>query len=401
MNVLAVVGAIVMLAAYVWLAGRLLVVLLKGEDLRTWLGSLRALGPGQVLRWSWKALLLIVVGMAVLIAGVISFSTYQAYRAAPSCVESHAADCRDLRLLDISRVEQHSSKSGQKTVVYFDGGYPPAGFYSSDVPASSVPAGSLVTAEVWRGDVTAVVIQGSKHESFATRSDAWFGIAGGAGVLLLGCMWLLIDLALASVEPTLEPSRHAFATPARRRRALYVLLPTFAALNCLLGVALIAFAFGAAATGNTLAAVYLIGAVLVVPTLIVFFVAWFIRAYINVGALGHGVRHSAWFVLAAVLVPPFSLYMPLRLIREVATKTSTPVSSGWLHAWWASAVGWVVLTIVGLTIESPDPNAPSTLQSAVLLGSVAVGALAAFFTLRLISAVDSAEVVLAAQPRSA
>jgi hypothetical protein len=135
-----------------------------------------------------------------------------------------------------------------------------------------------------------------------------------------------------------------------------------------------------------------------VPGLIVVFVAWFVRDYLNMGALGLRVRHSAWFVAAALLVPPLSLYMPNRLVGEVVAKTQAQVGQATVTAWWLSGIGWVALTIGGATYSSPNPydtSGPALLSDASLAASAAVGVLAAVLSFRLIRAIDSAELGLA------
>jgi uncharacterized membrane protein YhdT len=297
----------------------------------------------------------------------------------------------------VSTVEVQSSKSGDETVVQFSSGYGSATFYADDVPPALFEAGGTVTAEVWRGDVTAVVIAGKKHESFASQSDAWIGIVAGAAILVLGLLWLVIDLAIASMDPDIEQSHDKFSSPTKRRRTLYVLLPLFGSLLVVFALAYVALLFGAVPMANTLADVYLIGATVALPVLVLVFVGWFVRAYLNVGAMGLRIRHSDWFVAAALLLPPLSLYMPYRLALEVVTKTRAPVTLAMLNSWWACAIGWLALTLVGLTIGNSDPTSttPQNLLSDVMLAvSVAVGLVAVVLTLRLIRAIDMTELAI-------
>src|SRR5258708_31546828 len=134
------------------------------------------MGPGGLVsRWR-RSLPAIVAGLAILPVALISYDSYLAYRAAPACGVSRPADCRELRELQVTHVEIQSSKSGDNTVVDFSGGYS-ATFSADDVPPALVSAGSSVTAEGGRGHVTAVVIEGQKHESYGSQSQAWLGIA--------------------------------------------------------------------------------------------------------------------------------------------------------------------------------------------------------------------------------
>jgi hypothetical protein len=253
---------------------------------------------------------------------------------------------------------------------------------------------------VWRGYVTAVVIEGRKHESYGSQSDAWIGIAAGSLLVLVGITWVLVDLAFATAEPISWIRDHGFASPVKRRRSLYVLLTAFGLLVGSLGLAAIAAAVGAATTADTLAAIYLIGGVLAVPILVVVFVSWFVRAYMNLGALGIHARHSAWFVTAGLLVPPLSLYMPYRLMEEVTTSTKAPLTPAMLQAWSVGGVAWLVLTALGVTLSSSDPHSFQSWWSGVMLAlSVVAGLLAAALTWRVIRAIDGAEQALANKKR--
>jgi hypothetical protein len=373
-------------------------VLGPGDAWRSRLRAISALGPGGLLRHTYRALIPIVVGLVLLPIAVNSYSTYLAYQGSPTCGEAQSFDCRDLRLLQVSSVEVQSSRSGDETVVQFSSGYGSATFYADDVPPASLESGGTVTAEVWRGDVTAVVIDGRKHESFASQSDAWIGIVAGAAILLIGLLWLVIDLAIESMDPDIEQRHDKFASPRKRRRTLYVLLPLFGSLLGVFGLAYIALVFGAVPLANTLADVYLIGGTVALPALVLVFVGWFVRAYLNVGAMGLRIRHSDWFVAAALLLPPLSLYMPYRLALEVVTKTRAPVTLAMLNSWWACAIGWLVLTLVGLTIGNSDPTSttPQSLLSDVMLAvSVAAGLVAVVLTLRLVQAIDITELAMA------
>src|SRR5258708_12523886 len=134
------------------------------------------MGPGGLVsRWR-RSLPAIVAGLAILPVALISYDSYLAYRAAPACGVSRPADCRELRELQVTHVEIQSSKSGDNTVVDFSGGYS-APFSADDVPPGLVLAGSSVTAEGWRGYLTAVVIEGNKHENHRSPSPALLGIS--------------------------------------------------------------------------------------------------------------------------------------------------------------------------------------------------------------------------------
>jgi len=179
-----------------------------------------------------------------------------------------------------------------------------------------------------------------------------------------------------------------------------VLLAAFGLLVGSLGLATIAASVGAATTADTLAAIYLIGGVVAVPILVAVFVSWFVRAYMNLGALGIHARHSAWFVTAGLLVPPLSLYMPYRLMEEVTTRTKAPLTPAMLQAWSVGGVAWLVLTVLGVTLSSNDPHSFQSWWSSVMLAlSVVAGLLAATLTWRLIRAIDGAEQALAHKKR--
>jgi len=383
------------MAGYLGLLARILLHLRGEVPFRKRLKSVSAMGPGRFFSRTWRSLVAIVAGLAILPVALISYDSYLAYRAAPACGVSRPADCRELRQLQVTHVELRSSRSGDNTVVDFSGGYS-ATFSADDVPPAFVSAGSSVTAEVWRGYVTAVVIDGAKHESYGSQSEAWIGIAAGGLLVLVGITWILVDLAFATAEPISWIRDHGFASPVKRRRSLYVLLAGFVLLVGSLGLGAIAAAVGAATTADTLATIYLIGGVLVVPILVVVFVSWFVRAYMNLGALGIHARHSAWFVTAGLLVPPLSLYMPYRLTEEVTTRIKAPVTLAMLQAWSAGGLAWLALTVLGVTLSSSDPHVFQSWWSGVTLAlSVVAGLLAAALTWWVIRAIDAAEQALA------
>ena len=396
MNNFAVAIPIALTAVYIGISFRAVGhILERGQDWRSRLRSIVALGPGALIKHGWRAFLLLVVGLVVLLLSISSYSWHLAYQAAPACEVAGTVDCRELRQLQVSGVHIQHAKSGDETVVDFAGGYGSATFYAADVSPSSLEVGGPVTAEVWRGDVTGLVIDGKKHESFASQAGAWIGIVAGAAMLVLGLSWLLIDLTVASMDPDIDQSHDKFAAPTKRRLTLYVLLPVFGALLGALALGYVALVIGSVATANMLAAVYFIGGILTVPVLILFFVAWFVRAYVNVGAVGLRIRHSAWFVAAALLVPPLNLYMPYRLIQEVVSKTGAPVTPALLKNWWAFSLAWLALTILGMVTSTPETTTPQALLQEAALGlSIAAGLAAIVFTIRLIHAIDAAELAL-------
>jgi hypothetical protein len=373
-------------------------VLRLGPGWRSILHQAAAMGPGRLFVHTYRALIAIVAGLVVLPIGVSSYARHLDYLASQPCGEVLTRDCRDLRQLQVTGVEVHHAKSGDNTVLDFGGGFGSATFYSDDVRPSSVEAGGAVSAEVWRGGVTAVVIDGTKHESFASQSDAWIGIVAGVAILLIGLLWLAIDLAFESIDPDTETKHDTFVSPFRRRRGLYVLLPLFGVSMACLGLGYIAIVAGSVPVASVLAGIYFIGGILTLPAITVVFVTWFVRAYLNMGALGLRIRHSAWFVAAAFLVPPLNLYMPYRLVGEVVTKTGAQVAAATVTIWWLSGIGFAALTIAGAIYSSPDPydtSPPALLSDAALAASVAVGVLAAVLSVRLIHAVDAAELALA------
>lgn len=369
-------------------------ILQRGEDWRSRLQAIVALGPGGWLRQGGRSFLLIVVGLVVLAVAISSYGSYLDYRAAPACDAARTADCRDLRQLQVSAVQLQHAKSGDETSVDFAGGYS-ATFYADDVPPGALEAGSTVTAEVWRGTVTALVIDGKKHESFGSQADAWIGIVVGAAMLVLGFSWLLIDLTVASMDPEIDRSHDRFGAPTRRRITLYVVLPVFGALLGVFALAYVALVLGSMDAANGLAGIYFVGGLLTLPLLILVFTSWFLRAYLNVGAIGFRIRHSMWFVWAAMLVPPLSLYMPYRLMREVVDKTGAPVTPAMLKSWWASALAWLALTIFGIATGTSETTTPQALVSEGAYGlSILAGLAAVVLTIRLIRAVDSTELTL-------
>jgi hypothetical protein len=299
----------------------------------------------------------------------------------------------------VSAVQIQHAKSGDETSVDFAGGYS-ATFYADDVPPTALEAGTTVTAEVWRGKVTALVIDGKKHESFGSQADAWIGIAVGAAMLVLGFSWLLIDLTVASMDPDIDRSHDRFAAPTKRRITLYVVLSVFGALLGVFALAYVALVLGSMDVANGLAGIYFVGGLLTLPLLILVFVSWFVRAYLNVGVVGSRIRHSMWFVWAAMVVPPLSLYMPYRLMQEVVAKTSAPVTAAMLKNWWASALSWLVLTILGMATGTSETTTPQALVSEGAYGlSILAGLVAVLLTIRLIRAVDSTELTLSHRRR--
>ena len=172
------------------------------------------------------------------------------------------------------------------------------------------------------------------------------------------------------------------------RRPAGVLLGVFA-------LAYIALVLGNMDTANGLAGIYFVGGLLTLPVLILVFVSWFVRAYLNVGTVGYRIRHSMWFVWAAMLVPPLSLYMPYRLMQEVVAKTSAPVTAAMLQSWWASTLAWLLLTILGMATSTSETTTPQALVSEGAYGlSILAGLMAVILTIRLIRVVDSTELVL-------
>jgi len=391
---------IALIGVYIFIAFRAVGhILQRGEDWRSRVRAIAALGPGGFLRSGGRALLLIVVGLVVLPLAISSYGSYLDYRAAPACEAAHRVDCRELRQLQVSAVQIQHAKSGQETSVDFAGGYS-ATFYADDVPPTALEVGGVVTAEVWRGTVTAVVIDGKKHESFGSQSDAWIGIALGAAMLILGFSWLLIDLTVASMDPEIDQSHDRFAAPTKRRITLYVVLAVFGALLGVFALAYIALVLGSMDAANGLAAIYFVGGLLTLAVLILVFVSWFVRAYLNVGAVGFRIRHSMGFVWAAMLVPPLSLYMPYRLMQEVVAKTSTPVTAAMLKNWWASSLAWLVLTILGMATGTSETTTPQALVSEGAYGlSILAGLAAVVLTIRLVRAVDSTELTLSHRRR--
>jgi Domain of unknown function (DUF4328) len=367
----------------------------QGVDWRSRLREVLSLGPGGLLKLTYRGFLFLLAGLVVLSLGATSYSKHLTYQAARACDLAHTAECRDLRHLQVSGVHVTHARSGDETTVDFAGGYGSATFYSDEVPPSSLEAGGPVTAEVWRGDVTAVVIGGRKHESFASQGDAWIGIVIGAAMLLLGLSWLVADVAVASMDPNVDRSHDRFVAPFKRRLSLYVLLPVFGASLGALALGFVALVLGSMATANLLAGIYFVGGILTLPVLILVFVGWFVRAYLNVGALGLRIRHSAWFVAAALLVPPLNLYMPYRLIQEVVAKTGAPVTPALLKNWWAFTLAWAALTILGVATSTSETTTPQALLEEAALGlSIAAGLAAVVFTIRLIRAVDATELAL-------
>lgn len=399
MHTFVTVVALGLLGAYVVIAiVSLRAVLALGDGWRSILRGAGAMGPSRLLRHTFRALIVVVTGLVVLPIGVSSYARHLDYQASPACSQQPSGDCRDFRQLQVSGVEHQHAKSGDETVLDFGGGSGSAYFYSDDVPLSAVHAGDTVSAEVWRGEVTGVVIDGTKHQSFASQSDAWIGIVAGAGLFLIGLLWLAIDIGVASIDPDLETHHDTFVTPFKRRRALYVLLPLFGAELACLGIGYVAILAGSVPVASGLAGIYFVGGFLTVPVLIVVFAAWFVRAYLNMGALGLRIRHSAAFVAAALLIPPLSLYMPYRLVTEVVAKTQAPVGRVSVIAWWLTGVGFVALTIVGAIYSSPDPydtSVPALVSDFALAASTLVGIVAAVMSWRLIRAVDAAELALA------
>ena len=387
---------IVLIAAYIFISFRAVGHILgRGEDWQSRLRAIAALGPGGVMKHGARAVLAIVVGLVILPVAISSYAWHLDYRGAPACQVVRTADCRDLRQLQVSGIHVEYAKSGKETTVDFADGYGSATFYADDVSPSSLEVGSRVTAEVWRGTVTAVVIDGKRHESFGSQSDAWIGIVAGAAALILGLSWLLIELTVASMDPDIHYSHDRFVATTGRRRILNVALPLFAASLCVLALGYVALVVGAKDAANALAGIYFVGSALTLLVLIPAFVAWFVRAYLNVGAVGSRIRHSAWFIVAALLLPPLSFYMPYRLMHEVVSKTSAPLTPATLKNWWASTLACLAGTVVGTATSTPATTTTQAVVSEGAFGlSIAAGLVAVVLTLRLIRAVDATELAL-------
>ena len=404
MSQLLIALPLVIMLGYLALAVRMVPAVLGGGDFRERIRVVWGFGPAELLRQTYRSALLIVIGVVVAVVAMNAYAEPLAYQASPSCGYVAKPDCRTTRELVVTNVSIQSAKSGDETVVSFAGDQGSATFRSDDVPPSSVSAGSRVAAEIWHGDVTAITINGTKHESFATQSDAWIGVAAGVLLALLGTTWLIIDLADESFAAAAGLVTEVFVSPVFRRRSLYVLLAAFGGLLAVLGLAYVAIGMNADSAANTLAAIYLFGGLLVLPVTVIVFISWLARAYSNLSALGLSRRHSGWFVIAAMLVPPLSFFMPHRLLDEMVRRTGAPISAGVLMNWWICALAWPALTAVGISIGSPNPSDPSLsnqLSNGMMIGSVLVGAFGAWLTARVISAIDRAESALAHRQRSA
>ncbi len=404
MSQLLIALPLLLVVAYLVLAVRMLPAVMGGGDFRERIRLVWQFGPAEILRETYRSALMLLIGFIVLIVGTNVYGEHLAYQASPSCGYPATADCRAMRELIVAKVSVQSAKSGDETVVSFAGNYGSATFRYDEVPASSVTVGSTVAAEVWRGQVTALTVNGTKHESFATQSDAWIAVAAGVLLVLLGVTWLIVDIADESFAAAAGVVTDTFVSPVLRRRALYVLLAVFGGLLGLLGLAYVAIGIDAESTANTLAAIYFIGGLLLIPAIVSVFVSWLARAYSNLSALGLKTRHSGWFVIAAMLVPPFSFFMPYRLLEEMVRRTGAPVSERVLKNWWISALAWLGLTAVGISIGSPNPRDPSLtnqLSNGMMIGSVLVGGFGVWLTVRLISAIDRAEFAIADRRRRA
>ena len=402
MSQLVIALPLLLMVAYLVLAVRMVPTVLRGGDFRERIRAIRQIGPAELLRETYRSALMLLIGFVVLIVGISFYVGHLAYQASPPCGYTVTADCRAMHELIVSNVSVRSARSGDDTTVSFVGSYGSATFRSDEVPAWTVSVGSTVTAEVWRGQVTAITVNGTKHESFATQSDAWIAVAAGLLVVLLGGTWLITDLADESFAVASGVVTETFASPVLRRRALYVLLAVFGGLLGLLGLAYVAIEMNADSTANTLAAIYFIGGLLMIPVIGSVFVSWLARAYSNLSALGLKARHSGWFVIAAMLVPPFSLFMPYRLLEEMVRGTAAPVSERVLKNWWISALAWLGLTALGISLGSPNPRDPSLsnqLSNGMLIASVLVGLFGVWLTVRLISAIDRAEFAIADRQR--
>ena len=399
MRLLVVAVPLLIIAPYVVVAVRVIPhVLAGGVRLRDVIHRAIALGPLEVLSLTYRSTFILLIGIVVSVVGINSYATYLAYQAAPICRSVPQAECRAVVDLEVSSVKTQRGRFTESTVVYFNAGYGPATFSADDLSPNSLSAESGVTAEVWRGQVTALRIAGVSHQSFATQSDAWIPIAAGLGLLLFGATWLFIDLALEALGPTSGIVTSPFVEPVLRRRALYVLLPIFGALLGIFGLAYVAIWFGSLSTAATFAAIYFLGGLVVVPVLVLVFVSWAVRAYVNVTALGMEARHSGWFVLAAFLLPPLSLYMPHKLLSETVQKTNANVSDRLLMNWWICGIIWICLTVIGLTLGSSSPTDASLtnqLSNVMLVGSVLVGVFGAYLTVLIVRAVDTAELAIA------
>jgi hypothetical protein len=398
MSPLLIAIPIAIMGIYLAVSIRILPQLLGRTNIRDQIRTVISLGPGQFLRHTYVSFILVIVGLAVIVTGIAMYSHHLEYDAAPVCESIPRPECRASVTVQVVRVESHNTRSGTNTSVYFTPENGSATFSADDLPGSAIPAGTTAVAEVWRGQVTAVTVNGVRHQSYANQPDSWILIPVGIAALLIGTTWMLMDIALEATEASVGLIRNAFASPVKRRRTLYTFLLLFAVLLVLFGVALVAAGLGATETANVLGAIFLMAGVLVVPTLVLIFVAWLARAYMNVRGLGMASKHSGWFVTAALLVPPLSLYMPYRLVQEVTETTNAPISTRFLKNWWACAIGWLVLIVAGITLGSSDPKDMSiSNQLGVLMvfGSIPVGLFGTWLTVQLVRTVDATESAIA------
>lgn len=84
------------------------------------------------------------------------------------------------------------------------------------------------------------------------------------------------------------------------------------------------------------------------------FIRWFRRAYYNLHQLVSGLEESEGWAAGAWFVPLLNLYKPLRIMKELFTRTADLVERGLgrpvrpdmsiLNLWWA---GWVLSSILG------------------------------------------------------
>ena len=130
-------------------------------------------------------LVFLAVPVFVLPFAWADFTLHQAYDNSPACGETPAWSCRALAQVNVTDVYQSTSGSGYDTDVTFSE-HGAAAFFGSDVHPAALSIGEQVTVELWHDQVSALFIDGVKHESYAVQPNAWIGVAITVGFGLIG-----------------------------------------------------------------------------------------------------------------------------------------------------------------------------------------------------------------------
>ena len=160
----------------------------------------------------WVVVLLLVVGVLVTVAGSVSIVTAFAYRSAspcPSASPARSADCLTTVSVRVAGVSYEWTKGGGNRIVSFDphSGLPTTYFDAHILGGVDVQAGDEVQAQLWRGKVTMISLNGRSYDSYNTQADSWIGLIAGLGLMLMAVWMWRLERRLRRAEPAVAPAR--------------------------------------------------------------------------------------------------------------------------------------------------------------------------------------------------